>query len=85
MKKRIVVANEHTLGIISGPEILPEFSYLEILRASVLKGSPFDYLSGRVLVGPNCNIRLATLADFEAFRVSSKGFFENETEYEMIR
>jgi len=60
------VYKEHTLGyLFTGDSGL---NYLGILRASVLRGSTFNELSGPVLVDLK-EIRKATPQDFEGYRV----------------
>lgn len=44
-----------------------------ILHASVLRGSTFDRLAGFTVLPASCDLRPATVADFESFRVSPKG------------
>ncbi len=67
-----VVYKEHTLGYLFryGNSL-----YLGILHASVLKGSPWDNLTGNVMIFPGQfkEVREATQKDFDSFNVSSKG------------
>lgn len=76
-KIKLVVFNEHTLGYI-----LPELpNYVQILHASVLRGSTSGLHESSVLIGSLDKIRLAGANDFNMFRVSFKGF-NNSEEYE---
>jgi hypothetical protein len=69
---RYVVANENALGIIR--DGWP--NQMEVLSGSVIKGGP-NPLHGPVPIGPLDLVRPATLADFEAFRVSPLGHLRN--------
>lgn len=55
-----VVIGEHTLGVVYGDRV-------QILRASVLKGSP--YAQDGVVMLPEDNVRAATPKDFVEFNV----------------
>ena len=44
-----------------------------VVAHSVLRGSNLDRLAGVTCIGAGDKVRLATLADFEAFRVSHAG------------
>ena len=66
---RYVVLNGHTLGIIR-PE-RPD--RLEILHASILRGSTYNMYSDSVVIGQNDVLVDATVQDFESFRVSPIG------------
>lgn len=69
---RYVVVNENVLGVIR--EGYPD--WVEILVSSGLKGGP-DWKYGIVHIGSLTQVRPATLADFEAFRLSPKGHLRN--------
>lgn len=75
MSTKYIVLNEHTLGYLLYKDPKSEFQYMSILHASILKGSPHNWLNGSVLISPSDTIRPATLQDFEDFRVCSKGHF----------
>lgn len=69
-KRKLVVVNEHTLGYI-----IPELpNYYSILRASILKGAPFDMAENSKLIGSKDVIRLASEKDFDEFRCVFKGY-----------
>lgn len=74
---KLVVFNEHTLGYIA-PE-LPQ--YVFPLRASILKGAPFETNESSKLISKSDNVRLASEQDFEDFKVCFRGY-DNENEYE---
>lgn len=59
-----VVMDNHTLGYL-----IPEVNQMGVLHGSVLKGSPYDWRNGSVMVSPSHNIRKATKKDFQDFRV----------------
>lgn len=63
---KAVVMEGHTLGVI----IDGEFPTLDILRASVLRGSPYNSLSGPVPLVAG-SFRYATEKDFIDFKVIS--------------
>lgn len=66
-KTNIVVYKEHTFGYIHGNR-----NTLEVLRASELRGAPFEYLPEPKYVSDEDMkkyVRLATLEDFEVYRI----------------
>lgn len=69
---RLVVVNEHTLGYID--PMFPRL--LNILHASVLKGSPYSNLSGSIHLSHE-KVRLASEKDFADFRVLFDGYKGN--------
>jgi hypothetical protein len=77
-KIKLVVMNEHTLGYVF-PE---QPKYLHTLHSSILKGSTYPNDGQSIYIGTSDKIRLASLVDFNEFRVSMKGY--NDTEYEFI-
>lgn len=69
---RYVVKNENTLGYL----LATNPPMMGVLAGSVLKGG-HNPLNGPVLADPaSDNLRPATKADFEAFRVSAKGHLD---------
>jgi hypothetical protein len=60
-----IVVENHTLGVYIAGKV-------QILRASILKGSPYNPLC--VIELPT-DYRLATQADFKEFKVCSDGYF----------
>lgn len=65
---RYVVVNENTLGYIY--DVQPDS--LNVLAGSVIKGGRSP-LNGPTFIGANDQVRPATLADFETFRVHPSG------------
>jgi hypothetical protein len=76
-KTRYYVLNEHTLGFV-----FPHQPHLlSVLAGSVLKGSQYNPLNGPVAIVPGHDqLRPATRADFEEFRVCHKGHLPEEDE-----
>ena len=69
MKKiDFIVINEHTLCYTT-----PIPNQAGILRASVLRGSPYSELTGTIII-PSTGVRLATQADFKTYRISPDGY-----------
>jgi len=68
LDRRAVVFEKHTLGIIY--QIDQEFFQLQILKASIVRGSP--YRDGFLTLSSSSldNIVLATKKDFNEFNVS---------------
>jgi len=79
-KIKLVVFNEHTLGYIS-PE-LPQ--YVQPLRASILKGAPFETHETSKYISKADNIRLASAKDFDDFRCSFVGYSKEEYEFQEL-
>ena len=79
-KTRLVVYNGHTLGYI-----LPELpKSVQVLHSSPLKGSPTtSKLTSSFPISSPDQVRLATVKDFEDFRVHM-GQFANPEEYEYV-
>lgn len=72
-KARLVVLNEHTLGIIN-----PAFpDTVNHLHASVLKGATNTAPGASSLIGPSDTVRLASAADFDNFRVRMDGYLRS--------
>lgn len=71
-ERKSIVLDEHTLGVVIG-------NNLQILRASILCGSPhIQYPTGGGLIHFDPvllagRFRLATQQDFDEFRVDSRG------------
>jgi hypothetical protein len=65
-KVRYVVLDENTLGYINSEQ--PDV--LGVLAASILRGAVHSWLDGPVAILQTKNIRPATVADFNAFRVA---------------
>lgn len=66
------VLNEHTLGYVYAEQP----GRLNILRASILRGSPHGNFDGPIALSPLDTLRAATPADFDLYRVvSPKGLF----------
>ena len=65
-----VVMNENLLGYLYK---LNQYFYVGQLASSIIRGGP-SYLDGPRPVSPLDQLRKATPADFEAYRVSSKGY-----------
>jgi hypothetical protein len=78
VKIKLVVIENHTLGYL-----IPNSDYAGILHASILKGSPYSNFGGSIYI-KHKNIKLASKNDFDNFRVSFKGF-DNENEYEFSK
>lgn len=71
MQTKPIVIGEHTLAILNPARPLQA----EILRAVVHRGAPWrDHLTTIIPLAPD-EYRDATPADFDTYRVSSKGFF----------
>lgn len=69
---RYIVKGEHTLGyVINAAFCAPNYCSIGILAGSVLRGG-HDPKSGWT-VAAETEIRDATLADFETYRVSPRG------------
>lgn len=66
MKTHYFVIDEHTLT--AWQDHWNKDSH-QILRASILKGSPYSWMSGSISVF-GCKVRPATEKDFKDFRVS---------------
>jgi hypothetical protein len=75
VKTKIIVLDEHTLGLIK-----PFSNYVEILHTSILRGSHYNQFNP-ILINPNHVIRLASEKDFDEYRVSMVGF-DNKNEFE---
>ncbi len=75
-KIKLVVVDEHTLAFISpqSPGIA------QVLRASVLKGSPYPELGSFPIAFSN--VRLASELDFLEYRVDFTGYKNHPDEYE---
>lgn len=70
VSSRCVVLGEHTLGYIN--PVQPD--WMGVLHGSVLKGG-HDWKNGPVYVGGmGDQMRPATQADFEEYRVCSRGY-----------
>lgn len=76
-KIKLVVYNEYALGYIE-PETP---NTVHTLADSVIKGAPFRVLCEPYYIGMNDKVRLASLKDFEDFRVHFKGY-DNPQIYE---
>ena len=77
-RTKLVVVDEHTLGYID-PE---QPDYAGVLHASILKGATFCVpASIEPILIKHKKVRLASAKDFNDFRVSFKGF-DNEQLYE---
>ena len=77
-RTKLVVVDEHTLGYID-PE---QPDYAGVLHASILKGATFCVpASIEPILIKHKKVRLASENDFNDFRVSFKGF-DNEQLYE---
>ena len=72
---RAVVIGEHTLGTI-----MP--NGVQVLRSSVLRGSPYEGYPEPGVIALAGNWRHATREDFEVYRV---GWHPDYTEHESIR
>lgn len=72
---KIVVVDEHTLGLMR-----PNSRNIEILHSSILKGSPYGRLPESIDMAGK-TIRLASEKDFNDFRVYF-GAFGNDEIYE---
>lgn len=66
MRTTYHVIDEHTLTVRQDHWAKDSHS---ILRASILKGSPYSWMSGSISVF-GCKVRSATKEDFKSFRVS---------------
>ncbi len=68
-----VVFKEHTLGYLF---CLGKTLYLGMLHPSVLRGSPWNLLTGNVIINTFDfeHVRKATEKDFDDYRVLSKGY-----------
>ncbi len=73
---KLVVIDEHTLGYIN-PE-RPD--YAGVLHTSILRGSPFSYWASCIYI-KNSKVRLASLKDFDDYRVSMVGYKKEEYEF----
>lgn len=75
-----VVIDGHTLGYIN-----PRVPYsVQVLRCSVLKGAPFQYLPESMVRRVNdSGTRLAKVADFEEFRVRLEDYSPYPDEYQI--
>lgn len=69
MATRYVVKDEHTLGYIYDEQ--PHL--LGVLHGSVIRGG-HDWRNGPVAISSDENLRKATQADFDFYRVCSKGY-----------
>ncbi len=58
---KAIVINEHTLGVVIG-------RYVQILRASILRGSPYPG-QGFICFPDSSEYRKATEKDFETYRI----------------
>ncbi len=65
-----IVISEHTLGYLLPPTETNPFQYVGILRASVLRGSPYDPMSGPIAYPTTHDVRPATEKDFHDFMVA---------------
>lgn len=75
-KIKLVVVDEHTLAFIS-----PQSPGMgQVLRASVLKGSPYPELGSFPIAFSN--VRLASELDFVEYRVDFTGYKNRPNEYE---
>jgi len=79
MRTKLVVINEHTLGYIH--PLAPNEA--GILNASCLRGATRFWCDGPIPLSPLDNVRLATPADFNTFRVVFSKGYQNPAEYEM--
>ncbi len=68
----VVVINENTLGYMTNRTPRDWFSTAGVLAGNIFKGGA-DWKNGQISVLPIDQVRPATLKDFEAFRVSSRG------------
>lgn len=75
-KIKLVVIEKHTLGYL-----IPGTNLFGVLRASVLRGSPFSELSSPVNLG-NMKWELAGEKEFRKFRVVFDGFKRRPNIYE---
>ena len=73
-KVRLVVLNEHTLGYIDPrlPNIVAH------LHASVLRGAPSTNPLESSVIGASDHVRLASEADFDAYRVQMRGYLDDD-------
>lgn len=62
IQNKAIVINDHTLGVVMGDMV-------QILRASVLKGSPYPD-KGAINMPDESEYRLATESDFSDFKIS---------------
>jgi hypothetical protein len=67
-KPTYYVLNEHTLGYVYAAKP----NSFNVLHGSVLKGG-YDWKNGPVAITTLDNLRPATVADFEEYRVSPDG------------
>lgn len=74
-KVTFYVFKEHTFGYVEG-DTNKEFLRLWILAVDYMKGGE-PLLLGNEVLAARKDLRLATIADFPLFRVSSKGYEEN--------
>lgn len=74
-RTKLIVLDEHTLGCQR-----PHSNFVGILGISVLKGSPYSYLS--LAYAPLHNVRLASEDDFKKFGVVFDGYKNNKEQYE---
>ncbi|CDQ10684.1 hypothetical protein AFERRI_400465 [Acidithiobacillus ferrivorans] len=68
----VVVINENTLGYMTN-RTRDWFSTAGVLAGNIFKGGA-DWKNGPISVLPTDQVRPATLKDFEAFRVSPRGY-----------
>jgi hypothetical protein len=79
-KIKLVVLNECVLGYIH-PDLK---GYVQVLHASILKGSPYGLYPYSIYIGSTDNIRLASEIDFEDYRcVFSDSYRTDEYEYKI--
>ena len=76
-KRHFVVADEHTLGCVN-PKTPNIYG---ILRASIIKGACINDSDSWKFFSSGNVVRTATQADFESFRIFSKGY-ENDPLYD---
>jgi len=66
-----VVVDNNIFGCVSGKNL-----DIQILASSIIRGASVTWRDGTIPI-PTKGIRPATRADFEIFRVSSKGYAED--------
>ena len=76
-------ANENTFGYVENMSRRPVLM-LHVLAVSALRGGNPYLLSNTITVLPE-KCRVATLADFEAYKVSPKGYLDAPDMYDFIR
>lgn len=76
---KYVVLDEHTLCYRIDGQTPGWKNFVGVLQGSVLRGG-HDWRNGSVCISPRSNVREATQADFDFFRVSSTGHLPEKTE-----